>query len=78
MKTRGLQNAINRLKGARKFGSMTLLAQAEREARQTLEQARVWMERAGLGDTSTSDERHGEVVKAVLELEVTLFGTPPR
>lgn len=74
MKTRGLQNAINRLRGARKFGSATLLAQAEREARQTLEQGRAWMERAGLGDAATADERHGDVVKAVLELEVTLFG----
>lgn len=65
MKTRGIQNAINRLTGARRLGSPSLLAQAEQEARHTLTQARAWMERRAPPPSGEADEQYAAVALAV-------------
>lgn len=72
MKTRGIQNAINRLKGARKFGSMTLLTQAENEAQHILTQAKAWLKRSSALHDGVENERYAEVNLAVIELEQTI------
>jgi len=79
MKTRGLQNAINRLKGARKFGSVVLLIKAEEEANHTLVQAKAWMQRA-MENSETSgkeNENYASISEMVLELEQTIALAPP-
>ncbi|WP_297468746.1 hypothetical protein [Acidithiobacillus sp.] len=72
MKTRGVQNAINRLKGARQLGSPTLLAQAETEAQHALTQARAWLERAANPDSGKVGANYDDMVKAVEALELAL------
>lgn len=72
MKTRGLQNAINRLKGARKFGSITLLTQAEGEAQHALTQARAWLKRSEESGSGAANPNYAAVSAATLELEQTL------
>jgi hypothetical protein len=72
MKTRGIQNAINRLQGARKFGSATLLAQAEEEARHILVQARAWLARTPAPAPGEPDERYAPVAAAVCELAAVI------
>lgn len=69
MKARGIQNAINRLKGARRLGSAFLLAQAEQEALHSLTQAKAW-----LGRTSSEgrDENYTAIESAAGELERAL------
>lgn len=72
MKTRGLRNAIGRLNGARKFGSCTLLAQAEKEAEHTLTQARAWLIRTTPPLESNNDDNYTSIELAVQELEQAL------
>lgn len=74
MKTRGIQNAINRLIGAHRLGSPTLLAQAEREAIHALTQARAWMARSASA-TGEVDERHADIAAITLKLEQMLDKT---
>lgn len=74
MKTRGIQNAINRLAGARKLGSPALTAQAEQEARHILHQARAWLARTP-PPTEGSDDRRAPVALAVEALHQAL-GNP--
>lgn len=69
MKTRGIANAINRLNGARKFGSATLLAQAESEARHTLMQAKAWLARSASSPSGVKGSNHDEIMLATNELE---------
>jgi hypothetical protein len=72
MKTRGIVNAINRLNGARKFGSATLLAQAENEAQHTLTQAKIWLDRSESSTSGSNRENHEEINRAAQELEKTM------
>jgi hypothetical protein len=69
MKTRGIVNAINRLVGARKFGSAHLTRQAEEEARHILTQAKAWLSRTPAPPPGETDERYTPVAKAVEALE---------
>ena len=69
MKNKGLVNAILRLHGARKFGSSTLLAQAEAEAQLALKQAKVWLERVNGTGAGEENENYQEMLRAVKELE---------
>lgn len=79
MKTRGIQNAINRLKGARKFGSVVLLIKAEEEANHALTQARAWMRRAAENAevSGAENENFAAISEMVLELEQTIALAPP-
>ncbi|HTH39594.1 MAG TPA: hypothetical protein VL968_02315 [Rhodocyclaceae bacterium] len=79
MKTRGIQNAINRLKGARKFGSVVLLIKAEEEANHALTQARAWMQRAAANAAAsgTENENFAAISEMALELEQTIAQAPP-
>ncbi len=72
MKTRGIQNAINRLAGARKLGSATLMDKAEEEGRHILTQARAWMARTPAPPPGEKDERYTPVALAVDELQEAL------
>lgn len=73
MKTRGVQNAINRLKGARKFGSQTLLAQAEAEAQHALTRAKLWLlQHADANPAGAQSENYAAMSLAVDELEQTI------
>lgn len=73
MKTRGVQNAINRLKGARKFGSQTLLAQAEAEAQYALTRAKLWLlQHAEANPAGAQSENYAAMCLAVDELEHTM------
>lgn len=74
MKTRGVQNATNRLRGARKLGSPTLLAQAETEAQHALTQARAWLERAANPASGEVSANYGDMVEAVKSLELAITG----
>jgi HPt (histidine-containing phosphotransfer) domain-containing protein len=76
MKNKGLVNAILRLHGARKFGSSTLLAQAEAEAQHALKQAKVWLERSSESGTGEENENYQEMLRAVKELEELLAKAP--
>jgi len=76
MKTRGIQNAINRLKGARRLGSSALLAQAEGGALHALAQANAnanaWLERSTAGSEGEFSENHAAIAAAALDLERVL------
>lgn len=72
MKTRGIQNAINRLAGARRLGSASLMRTAEAEARHILTQAQAWMTRTPAPPAGESDERYTPVALAVAELQQAL------
>lgn len=74
MKTRGLQNALNRLGGARKLGSPMLLARAEEEARHAVKQAHAWMERRPV--TGQPDALCAEIRQVVQALEAALAEAP--
>jgi hypothetical protein len=69
MKTRGIENAIRRLQGARKMQSPFLIAKAEEEARHILTQSRAWLARAPV-----QDERHALVAEAARELAAVIGG----
>ncbi len=75
MKTRGIQNAISRLAGARRFGSPSLLAQAEQEAQTILLRAKAWLSRTPAPPPGESDERYTPVALAVADLEQALAVT---
>lgn len=72
MKTRGIQNAINRLGGARRLGSPSLMAQAEREASHILTQAHAWLARTPAPPEGEADQRYTPVALAVVQLEQAL------
>ncbi|MDD2770113.1 MAG: hypothetical protein PHT19_15410 [Methylococcus sp.] len=72
MKTKGIQNAINRLAGARRLGSASLLLQAEQEAEHILAKAREWLARSQVLPPDQPDERYTPVALAVEELEKAL------
>jgi hypothetical protein len=72
MNTRGIENAIGRLEGARRLNSPTLLRQAEDEARQSLSRARVWMQRARERVPQSADDRFERISEAALRLERAL------
>lgn len=72
MKSRGIQNAINRLAGARKLGSPSLLAQAEQEAQHILVQARAWLARTPAPAPGEVDERYTPIALAVDKLAQAL------
>jgi hypothetical protein len=74
MKTRGIQNAINRLAGARKMGSAYLINQAEDEARHTILKAKEWMTRTPAPAAGETDDRYTPVALAGGELERALNG----
>jgi hypothetical protein len=76
MKTRGIQNAINRLAGARKMDSAYLIRQAEEEARHTLLKAREWLARTPAPPPGETDERYTPVALAVGVLEQALKKAP--
>ena len=76
MKNKGLVNAILRLHGARKFGSSTLLAQAEAEAQHALKQAKVWLERSVESGSGEENENYQEMLRAVKELEELMAKVP--
>jgi len=77
MKTRGIKNATGRLHGARRFGSATLLAQAEAEARHILTQAKSWLAKTAPPPEGEEDERYTPVELAVQELEKALAASAP-
>lgn len=72
MKTRGIVNATQRLAGAQRLGSPTLMRKAEEEARHTLTQAKAWLERTPAPPPGESDERYTPVAEAVAVLERSL------
>lgn len=72
MKTKGVQNAINRLRGARRLGSTTLMAQAEAEAQHALTQGRAWLARADAMHEDGETENQANMRLALGELERTL------
>jgi hypothetical protein len=72
MKTKGIQNAINRLAGARRLGSASLLVKAEQEAEQILSGARAWLARTPAPPPGETDERYTPVAQAVEELKKAL------
>ena len=76
MRAKGVINAILRLNGARKFGSTTLLAQADAEAEHALKQAKVWLERSAQSPDGAASENHAEMLRAVLELEQLMAQVP--
>lgn len=71
MKTRGIQNAINRLAGARRLGSPALTAQAEQEARHILSQAHAWLARTP-PPADGAEDRRTPVAQALELLQQTL------
>ncbi|MDR2032217.1 MAG: hypothetical protein LBP86_08220 [Azoarcus sp.] len=69
MKTRGIENAIRRLEGARGMQSPFLTARAEEEARHILAQARAWLARP---TADAQDGRRAPVAKAADALEAAI------
>lgn len=72
MKTRGIQNAIRRLAGARGMRSPALIAQAESEAAHILTQARAWLARTPAPPEGSTDERWTPVAQATEELAAAI------
>jgi hypothetical protein len=77
MKTRGIKNATGRLHGARRFGSATLLAQAEAEARHILTQAKTWLAKTSRPPEDHENNHYTPVELAVQELEQALAASAP-
>lgn len=72
MKTRGIQNAINRLDGARRLGSPSLMQKAEEEGQHILTQARAWLARTPAPPPGERDARYTPVAEAVAALAAAL------
>ncbi|THF55134.1 hypothetical protein [Pseudothauera rhizosphaerae] len=72
MKTRGIQNAINRLAGSRRLGSKSLIDQATKEAEHALQQARAWLDRRAERPDGEIDERKEELIAAIEALAEAL------
>lgn len=72
MKTRGIQNAIQRLAGARKLGSPALQAQTEQEGQHILTQARAWLARTPRPPAGAEHDPWTPVAQAVEQLAQAL------
>jgi hypothetical protein len=75
MKTRGIENSIKRLGGARRMGSATLTALVESEARQVLQHAKEWLLRAETTPPREGAEHIRTIADAVSMLEKELAQT---
>jgi hypothetical protein len=72
MKTKGIQNAINRLAGARKLGSRTLMTQALQEAEHIHNRALEWLAHTSAPAAGERDDRYTAVAEITAKLEAAL------